>query len=203
LPDICPGPPWLELKQVERHYPEASAEQQACDMSVSIDRDNPEQIGSNTWLLMPGFTRYREPQELQIGPRPSMPISNLDTSTETYLVDHSGQSGSSTLRRHMVLLCGHRSDSGIEPWLPRIIGSLPSRPCLAHELLPAVGTALGPFARSNHFPPLSCKLPSPGRPSVPRAIAQQTVSACPRQPAQKRSGNMAPCNKLAGFSRAD
>lgn len=92
-PDICPTT-LAELKQVAAALPEASAEQLRVTMvSVDPNRDTPEQMQQYLGFFNAGFHGATgEPQELaKLARALSIAYIEPDTSTENYLVDHSGQ----------------------------------------------------------------------------------------------------------------
>ncbi|MFN3578866.1 MAG: SCO family protein [Pseudomonas sp.] len=92
-PDICPTT-MAELKQVVSSLPEGYAEQLRVTMvSVDPNRDTPEQMQQYLGFFNAGFQGATgDPQELaKLARALSIAYIEPDTSTENYLVDHSGQ----------------------------------------------------------------------------------------------------------------
>lgn len=92
-PDICPTT-MAELKQLVDSLPEASAEQLEVTMvSVDPNRDTPEQMQQYLGFFKAGFHGATgNPEELaKLARALSIAYIEPDTSSENYLVDHSGQ----------------------------------------------------------------------------------------------------------------
>ncbi|MFO7706320.1 MAG: SCO family protein [Halopseudomonas sp.] len=92
-PDICPTT-MAELKQLVGTLPAASAEQLRVTMvSVDPNRDTPEQMQQYLGFFNAGFHGATgDPQELaRLARALSIAYIEPDTSSENYLVDHSGQ----------------------------------------------------------------------------------------------------------------
>lgn len=92
-PDICPTT-MAELKQVVTSLPEQNADQLRVTMvSVDPNRDTPEQMQQYLGFFKAGFNGATgEPDELaKLARALSIAYIEPDTSTENYLVDHSGQ----------------------------------------------------------------------------------------------------------------
>ncbi|WOD11488.1 SCO family protein [Pseudomonas sp. NyZ704] len=92
-PDICPTT-MADLKQLVDALPEASAEQLEVTMvSVDPNRDTPEQMQQYLGFFKAGFHGATgNPEELaKLARALSIAYIEPDTSSENYLVDHSGQ----------------------------------------------------------------------------------------------------------------
>lgn len=92
-PDICPTT-MAELRQVVTSLPDDQRERMQVTMvSVDPNRDTPEQMSSYLGFFNAGFKGATgEPDELaQLAQALSVAYIEPDTSTENYLVDHSGQ----------------------------------------------------------------------------------------------------------------
>lgn len=92
-PDICPTT-MAELKQLVGALPEAAAEQLRVTMvSVDPNRDTPEQMQQYLGFFKAGFHGATgDPDELaKLARALSIAYIEPDTSSENYLVDHSGQ----------------------------------------------------------------------------------------------------------------
>ncbi|KAA0694201.1 SCO family protein [Halopseudomonas laoshanensis] len=92
-PDICPTT-MADLKQLVDALPEASAEQlQVTMVSVDPNRDTPEQMQQYLGFFKAGFHGATgNPEELaKLARALSIAYIEPDTSSENYLVDHSGQ----------------------------------------------------------------------------------------------------------------
>ncbi|TVP90798.1 MAG: SCO family protein [Pseudomonadaceae bacterium] len=92
-PDICPTT-MAELRQVVTSLPDDQRERMQVTMvSVDPNRDTPDQMSSYLGFFNAGFKGATgEPDELaQLAQALSVAYIEPDTSTENYLVDHSGQ----------------------------------------------------------------------------------------------------------------
>lgn len=92
-PDICPTT-MADLKQLVDALPETSAEQlQVTMVSVDPNRDTPEQMQQYLGFFKAGFHGATgNPEELaKLARALSIAYIEPDTSSENYLVDHSGQ----------------------------------------------------------------------------------------------------------------
>lgn len=92
-PDICPTT-MAELRQLVTSLPENSrAQLQVTMVSVDPNRDTPEQMATYLEFFKAGFNGATgEPEQLASLARAlSIAYIEPDTSTENYLVDHSGQ----------------------------------------------------------------------------------------------------------------
>lgn len=92
-PDICPTT-MAELRQLVTSLPEDQRDRvQVTMVSVDPNRDTPEQMSSYLGFFNAGFKGATgEPEELaRLAQALSVAYIEPDTSTENYLVDHSGQ----------------------------------------------------------------------------------------------------------------
>lgn len=123
-PDICPTT-MADLKQLVDKLPEASAEQLRVTMvSVDPNRDTPEQMQQYLGFFKAGFHGATgEPEELaKLARALSIAYIEPDTSTENYLVDHSGQVVIVNPEGQYVgFLRPPLNSQELSQWLPRIM----------------------------------------------------------------------------------
>lgn len=123
-PDICPTT-MAELKQVVSSLPEGYAEQLRVTMvSVDPNRDTPEQMQQYLGFFNAGFQGATgDPQELaKLARALSIAYIEPDTSTENYLVDHSGQVVMvSPDGQYVGFLRPPLKPQELSQWLPRIM----------------------------------------------------------------------------------
>ncbi|MFT6464383.1 SCO family protein [Halopseudomonas sp.] len=123
-PDICPTT-MADLKQLVDALPETSAEQlQVTMVSVDPNRDTPEQMQQYLGFFKAGFHGATgNPEELaKLARALSIAYIEPDTSSENYLVDHSGQVVIVNPEGHYVgFLRPPLKPQELSQWLPRIM----------------------------------------------------------------------------------
>ena len=125
-PDICPTT-LAELRQLMQKLPEATRSQlQVTFVSVDPNRDTPEQITTYLNFFSAGFAGATGESEQPATLAKALSIAYIepDTSSENYLVDHSGQvvivdpNG-----RYVGFIRPPLNTEKLAQWLPRIIGA--------------------------------------------------------------------------------